>query len=180
VLADLERIVVGVRAGVEAIREAYPSRDLTLMSALAEGADRIVAEEVLRLSGSRLEAVLPFAVDEYLRDFGAPGSPSRVHFLALLDRASSTHVMPEAPTREEGYQRSGIYIVEHADVLLAVWDASSRQGRGGTGDVVEHARSVRKPIVIVLAGNRRTGTQEPTSLGPRQGEILLERLPAPG
>src|SRR5579864_7622317 len=45
---------------------------LTAVSALAEGADRLVANEILKHRGSRLEIVLPLPPEDYRRDFGSP------------------------------------------------------------------------------------------------------------
>jgi hypothetical protein len=178
VLSDIDRIVAGIGEAVEGIQRAYPGRPLTVMSALAEGADRIVAEEILLTPRATLEAVLPFPPDDYARDFGPPGSPSRVHFRALLARAAQVKVLPSPTERDSGYRQVGMYIVEHADLLLAVWDMRSTQGRGGTAEIVAEARKEGRPLAIVLAGNRYAGSNEPTSLGADQGRVLLERLPA--
>src|SRR5207245_202586 len=66
---------------------------LRLISPLADGADRLVAEEGLRL-GYRLEAALPFAQAEYEQDFDPP---SREQFHALL--AETMADPPVAPAR---------------------------------------------------------------------------------
>jgi hypothetical protein len=44
---------------------------LTAVSSLAEGADRLVAAEILKRPGSQLEIVLPLPPEEYRRDFPA-------------------------------------------------------------------------------------------------------------
>ncbi len=59
---------------------------MRLVSALAEGADRMAAQAALDL-GERLEVVLPFAQKEYERDFET--AESRQEFRALLGRASA-------------------------------------------------------------------------------------------
>src|SRR5436305_10269813 len=45
---------------------------LVVVSALAEGADRLAARDVLAGAGSRLEAALPLPSEEYLDDFEQP------------------------------------------------------------------------------------------------------------
>ena len=65
------------------------------------------------------------------------------------------------------------------DVLLAVWDGQEAQGLGGTGEIVARARGLGKPVVIVRAGNRLPGTEDPTTLGEEQGRVMLEGLPHP-
>lgn len=54
-----------------------------VVSALAQEADRLVAEEVLKDS-SRLEATLPLPPDEYAKDFG---TASRREFRFFLRRS---------------------------------------------------------------------------------------------
>jgi hypothetical protein len=176
VLTDIDRIVAGVRSAVETIQRAHPGQRLTVVSALAEGADRLVVEEVLRTPGARLTAVLPFAPDDYAHDFGSAGSPSWLQFWDLLERAGEVHIGPPAASRGDAYAQAGEYVLTHSDVLLAIWDGQPRQGRGGTAEIVGRARAAGMPLVIVRAGNRRPGTTTPTSLGPSQGRVVVERL----
>ena len=63
-----------------------------------------------------------------------------------------------------------------------VWDGNPAQGPGGTAESVQRARNQRMPVLHVLAGNRRPGTNEPTSLGEDQGRLEVhdeDRLPKP-
>jgi len=52
------------------------------------------------------------------------------------------------------------------------------QGLGGTGGIALRARERGLPIAWVHAGNRKPGTEEPTSLGADQGQLTLENLGA--
>jgi hypothetical protein len=176
-LTDVERIVAGIRFAVATIQQAYAGRALTIVSSLAEGADRLVVEEVLQTPGARLIAVLPFGAEDYAQDFGPEGSPSRRHFAALLARAADIYVGPAVARRADGYAHAGEYLLAQSDVLLAVWDGRRKQGRGGTAEIVARARAAALPLVIVRAGNRKPGTGTPTSLGAEQGQVVVERLP---
>lgn len=180
ILMDIDRIQEGISDALARIRSAYGGRPLAVLSSLAEGADRLVVEAVLGTPGSRLVAVIPFQVDDYTSDFGEEGSPSRIHFESLLRRAEEVLELPEAPTRDEGYEQGGCYVVDNCDVLIAVWDGEEAQGKGGTGEMVARARSQGKPVVIVRAGNRKPGTMEPTTLGEEQGRVVVEGLPREG
>jgi hypothetical protein len=179
VLADLDAVEQGVGRALGRIRQAYGDAPLLVVSALAEGADRIVAERALQVPRSRLVAVLPLPSDAYVEDFGPPTSASRRAFFDLLQRAAEVHVMPPASSREAAYALAGAYVVEHCDVVLAVWDGQPGQGRGGTGEVVARARALARPLIVVQAGNRKPGTHEPTSLSTAQGQLLVERLAPP-
>ena len=176
-LTEIPKIVAGIEEALALIKASYPGRSLTAISALAEGADRLVAEAVLRTSEGKLIAVIPFDCEEYATDFGTEGTPSSIHFKCLQLRAAEVVELPSPSDRNEGYAQGGDYVLDHCDVLMAVWDGELAQGRGGTSEIVTRARGLGKPLVIVRAGNRRPGTQEPTSLGTEQGRVLKERFP---
>jgi hypothetical protein len=174
ILAEVERVSTGVEDAVVRIGEAFPGRALTVLSALAEGADRLVVEAVLERPDGRLVAVLPLPADDYETDFRS--DESKRTFRRLLGRSDDVVVMPSASTREEAYEAAGRHVLENCDVLLTVWDGHGAQGQGGTGAIVAEARGRGLPIAWVHAGNRRPGTEEPTSLGEEQGLVTYERL----
>ena len=98
---------------------------LAVVSALAEGADRIVAREGIG-RGASLEVVLPLPLDDYLTDFTS--DTSRSEFCTLLvDHASAITELPAA-VREEAYERAGRVIVDRSDVLLALWTGEPARG----------------------------------------------------
>jgi hypothetical protein len=115
---------------------------------------------------------LPLPRDEYLLDFTSPAS--RTQFLRLLERAHEVIELPQIGSRPEAYEAAGRYVLDHCDVLIAIWDGRVGQGRGGTASLVERARRFAVPIAWVHAGNRRPGTDEPTSLGVDQGTLTVE------
>jgi hypothetical protein len=110
---------------------------IELVSSLAEGADRLVAHEVLALPGTTLFAVLPFPVNDYARDFET--EESKAEYADLLARAQTVEVMPPTPTREASYLLLGRWVAEHCDILIAVWDGGGPRGRGGTAEIVTYA-----------------------------------------
>jgi SMODS and SLOG-associating 2TM effector domain 1 len=118
-----------------------------VVSALAEGADCLVAEEVLAEPGSRLEAVLPLAPEDYLEDF--ENENSKREFKALLARASAIWQNPPGLSREEAYEQVGHYVVDHSDAIIALWDGQPAAGRGGTATIVAYARKQGVPLVWV-------------------------------
>jgi hypothetical protein len=174
ILAEPGKIRTAVRRGLDQIEETFPGHTLTVLSALAEGADRLVAKEVLARSGSMLVAVLPVTQTDYLEDFDS--AASKAEFLELIGKAHEVIVLPPAASRDRAYESAGNYVVEHCDVLMAVWDGRDAQGQGGTGGTVADARRKRIPIVWIKAGNRKAGTMQPTSLGAAQGEVQFENF----
>lgn len=173
-LADVERLRAASHKMLIALRRHF-GRDLEISTALAEGADRLVAAEAIRITGSRLVAVLPMAVEDYRRDFTSDAS--RAEFDRLLDQASDIVFAPPAATRDGAYWHAGRLIVERTRVMTALWDGGPPHGPGGTRDVVAYAREMQRPLIWVHAGNRRLGTHRPTSLGAEQGLITVEGLP---
>ena len=174
VLAEREKVRAGIELALARVRAAFPGKRLAVLSALAEGADRLVAREALAGGDAQLIAVLPLPVDDYITDFATAASVAE--FRDMLAAADEVVELARAATRDAAYVRAGQYILNRSDALIAVWDGNTAQGAGGTGEIVGLARARRLPLAWVLAGNRSPGTLEPTSLGSRQGEVVLERI----
>jgi hypothetical protein len=115
-----------------------------VLSPLAEGADRIVAREILKQEDSRLEVVLPFEQGVYAQDFKTPAS--REEFREFLTRAKKVVTLSGVENREDGYLRAGRYVVDNCDILIALWDGKESAGTGGTAEVVKYARSSGCPL----------------------------------
>jgi hypothetical protein len=123
------------------------TRDLVVVSALAEGADRLVAQECLCRDGATLAAVLPLPVDEYSKDFITDAS--RREFADLLAAATSVQFAEAMPTRDQAYERAGQMMVEQSDVVIALWDGLAGAGRGGTADTVAYAHAHDVPVIRI-------------------------------
>jgi hypothetical protein len=182
-MAGLE---AGVARAVAFIESQFPSHCLTVFSPLAIGADRLVARALLQNKAARLIVVLPVPLEDYLKDFGSTdehrldydGADLRQEFRYWLgERAIETIVMPLTPTRGEAYLRSGRYIVEHSDVMVAVWDGKKAQGRGGTGAIVDLAQKLGKPICHVWAGNCKPDKDRRTDVGDKHGQLRYMNFP---
>jgi uncharacterized phage-like protein YoqJ len=177
-LADADRIAAGVAEALDRIIEAFQGESLRIVSSLAEGADRLVTRHILRHPNSQLAVVLPLPKSDYLTDFQS--AESKQEFVDFLDRADEVVELHTAGTREEAYEAAGRYMLDHCDILVAVWDERDAQGQGGTSDLVSEARKRGLPIAWVNAGNRKPGTNEPTTLGEDQGKVSFERFPHRG
>lgn len=126
-----------------------------VVSNLAEGADRLVAELVLARPGARLEVVLPLPAAAYVRDFEAEASQRR--FTELLDQASWVIVVQQVAgeAREVAYERAGRAIVDTSDVLVALWDGEPARGRGGTAEIVQYALDHDVLVEMILIERAR-------------------------
>jgi hypothetical protein len=119
----------------------------TVLTSLAEGADRLVADRALARPGWGIEVVLPLEADDYAQDFGS--DDSRRDFERLLAAASAVEVVGPQPTREDAYLAAGIRVLDGSTALLAVWDGGPARGTGGTAELVAEARRRRRPVAWV-------------------------------
>lgn len=149
-LADMAAIEAGVDAALATIETRFPKEPLRILSSLAEGADRLVVRRVLLRPGARLVAVLPLPRLDYMTDFKS--QQSREEFLALVGEAETVIEMPARDNRVEAYEQAGRYVVEHSDVLVAVWDGLPARGRGGTAEIAAWARGLGKAVIRVWPG----------------------------
>jgi hypothetical protein len=174
VLTDLPSLERGVKEAISRIEEVFPGQPLSVLSALAEGSDRLVVDEVLRRPNARLLVVLPLPGSDCELDFGT--DESRKQFRRLLGKADQVVELPAHATRTAAYEAVGDHVLDHSDVLVTLWDGRVEQGRGGTGAIVAEARVRGLPLAWIHAGNRRPGTMAPTSLGDGQGTVTFENL----
>jgi len=175
VLAEREKLEAGLDTVALRLAAAFPGEPWTVISALAEGADRLVVRRLLAKPGTRLVAVLPLAANDYETDFSTVGS--RHDFRSLLDRADEVVEVAPTASRDAAYAAAGREVLNRADVLVTIWDGQDAEGQGGTGAIVAQARERGLPIAWVHADNHHPKTLEPTSLGTEQGEVTFERLP---
>jgi hypothetical protein len=137
---------------------------LVAVSALADGADRFVADCVLARPGGRLEVILPMPKADYVTDFDPVYSLTE--FEHLLGEASWMVTMPLNRSREDAYAAAGRAITDRADVTIAIWDGRPAAGKGGTGDIVNYLHEQRRPWIWLPANG---GQAEAENLGKLSG-----------
>ncbi len=174
-LIEVDIITAGIDQALNHIEMTFGDSFFQVVSPLAEGADRLAAQRVLKRKGSKLVVPLPLPQTDYLMDFKSPDS--KKEFQALLTQADQVFTLPPAPTREEAYAAVGDYLLEHCDAILMVWDGKEAQGIGGTGEIASAVRCIGMPLAWVMAGNRVPGTEEPTTIGDGQGRVIYENFP---
>ena len=118
-----------------------------IISSVAEGADRLVAE-VGQAAGFGLEMVLPFARAEYAKDFET--AESQAHYERLLGRASAVFELDGSHTdRPRAYEAAGLVMLANCDLLIAIWDGEEAAGIGGTAHIVSGAIANGIPVVWI-------------------------------
>ncbi len=122
---------------------------LICISALASGADLLFAEEAIK-QNITLNAIIPFDLDEYKKDF-KPAELKRLN--KVLKKCSNIIVQDEkAQTqqqRNEAYLHNGEKLIDASDVIMAVWNNKPANGMGGTADIVKYAKTKDKQLYII-------------------------------
>ena len=113
------------------------------LCSLAVGADQLFARLVLEAGGA-LHAVIPS--HGYERTFGPEDLAT---YRELCSAAAETTVLDFDEPGESAYHAAGLFVVEHCDLLAAIWDGEPARGLGGSGDIVRHARAVGRPVTIL-------------------------------
>lgn len=143
------------------LRKDYSATPLILVSALAEGADRLAAKVALAPDvGVRLVVPLPMPIELYEQDFENVSvletpretliveKDSRQEFRALLVKAELVFdldpvdgvdwdaVANGGVERDRQYESVGKYIAQQSQILIALWDGVESGRVGGTSEVV--------------------------------------------
>jgi hypothetical protein len=159
--AEVEGLLAAYAQGeIVRARSAGAAISFSVVSSLAEGADRVVARAVLSYLDARLDAVLPLALEDYMEDFATEAS--RQEFEELLCRCSEPTLLRtrrirderrdesgQSELRRDAYAQAGRYVVDHCDVLIAVWDGKPAGGDGGTAEIVQYALQQKRPVLRV-------------------------------
>jgi hypothetical protein len=163
-----ERLRAAIGQALDRLEDHF-RQPLIILSALAEGADRLVAQEALRRGNAGLVVPLPMPPVVYQRGFDVK---SREEFNRLLARADQVVELSTGNGRPDAFERLAAWLLDQADGVLAVWDGQAPRGRGGTGAVVTRARRLGLPLAWVHAA--RPGDETPAH--PHRDGISFERL----
>lgn len=147
-LLDLNNMLEQLASSSKAqLTDAQPLTRVVI-SALAEGADRVVALQGLAL-GWELDVILPFSSEEYQNDFETKSS--KLEFTQLLDAARNVNELANMRNQSDltGYEAAGNAIIEEVDLLIAIWDGLAVNGPGGTAEVVSLAQKDGIPVVWI-------------------------------
>lgn len=172
--AEVPGIRARVREFLTHLNGEYPDRDLVVLTPLAEGADRLVAEEALAL-GLPVTVALPMPRALYAQDFAT--AESRSHFDRLCAAATDLFELPltagntpgsvegHGPNRARQYAQLGVFLSAHCHVLLALWDGRESTEIGGTAQVVRfHQDDVMPGYAPRSAASRLTLVDDESDL----------------
>ena len=145
---DIEDLKKQVRQIFQELRDRYPSTPFILISSLAEGADRLVAEVALE-PANRARLIVPLPMPQALYETDFDPADSLDEFRKLLDQADYclTIPLPEGvtedavaapgPARDHQYELMGQYVAHQSQILIALWDGVDSGKTGGTSEVIK-------------------------------------------
>jgi len=174
-LPDLEIVSNAVDEALREILAVFGDNSLQVISPLAEGADRLVAWRAMANYSVRLVVPLPLEMSDYMLDFKSISS--KAEFITLLEQADQVFELPAEDTREACYLDAGMYILDHSDVLIAVWDGAPARGIGGTAEIVTEARERGMPIAWVQVAGKKQATDSKTGRKVKSMNVYYERFP---
>ncbi len=153
---------------------AHPSHRFFVLSPLAEGADRMLAQIAMVEFGMDLIVALPLPYDLYKDDFESEASINE--FKTMVGLAHRYYELPmkfgnqemladqgNTEPRNKQYALVGAHVCERADALIGIWDGNPAGGVGGTAEVIEWRRCGRVPAPFA---NNATFLQRPVLTDP--------------
>ena len=135
-----------LRAFFADLDNEFPGLDLQLISPLAEGSDQLVAE-IAREQGIPLIVPLAMQQDEYEKDFGSDSALQRFRSLLadaeiiplpMAPGSSPEAILVPGTARDRQYAQQGVFISNHCQILLALWDGKPSERTGGTAGIVNY------------------------------------------
>lgn len=111
-------------------------------TSLARGSDQVFAQQALGL-GIPVTAVIP--MPHYDRLFEGNDLAGYEFILSRCDVVE----LPGESDDEHSFLVAGQYVVDNADLLLAIWDGKSAAGVGGTADIVRYCAERGRPVIYI-------------------------------
>ncbi len=145
VASEVPALEARVRQFLAALQNRYPDLRLTLLTSVADGADRLVGD-VAQSLGVPVVYVLPMPSELYERDFDDESrreyrrilAGSDVLTLPLIGGNSADDVTHPGAARDLQYSQLGAFIAAHCHILLALWDGRENGASGGTAQIIRY------------------------------------------
>ena len=141
--------------------------EIVVISGGALGVDQDAARVARRMN-------IPFIVAQPCKNHESKWfEESKIKYRKMLELAREVVLVSNGTYDELGakcMQDRNIWMVDHCNVLIAVWDGSS----GGTANCVNYAKSVNKPIVYINPNDLGGSGGEPvnTPNDPKEGPTM--------
>jgi hypothetical protein len=155
------------------LKEEY--KNILILSALADGADRLVVKEGLKL-GIEFIAILPMYKSLYEKDFDESSKKEfdtllskskNIINLGILEENSFECIKGYGSQRDKQYEAVGKKICEHSDVLLSLFDGIDNGLIGGTSETIKYFLKIKEyPFLYNLKVIRKGKKVDDTQINP--------------
>jgi hypothetical protein len=142
---EIPRLQQEFDAHIQSLLKKLRKTRIIVLTGNAEGADWIPQASKFRDHFS-ICAVLPFAKDEYVKDF--PTKKQRAEFDQALNQCDYVLVSPHSPTgkvtgkqRDKAYRDCARWISDNSNLLIGFWDGMEPKGVGGTSETISYRTS---------------------------------------
>jgi hypothetical protein len=71
--------------------------------------------------------------------------------------ARTIRELPHTTSGPEAYLEASKDLINRSELIVAVWDGGPPDGRGGTADAVDYAKTLGREIIVVWPPNARRG-----------------------
>ncbi len=144
-----EHLIQALRDHLQDLSKQYPNSRFTVLSPLAEGADRLIAKLAMQELQAELQVPLPLPYELYANDFTSDDSilefqqliGEATAYFELPMRFGNLHALAKTPEtnelRNRQYALAGAYVAQRSDHLIAIYDGKPAAGTGGTGEILE-------------------------------------------
>ena len=138
-IKDIENVKSSVKSLLKSYKEIYINTPFILLSALADGADSLVAKVAKELD-IELHVVVPYEKEKYLETIA-----EKEKFNQLLNYAKKVITL-DCYADKNGkhthcYQELGEYIADRSNILLVLWDGVEEDAKnGGTASIVHYQK----------------------------------------
>jgi len=132
-------------------------REISVITPLAEGADRLVTECAIEL-GLSYEVLLPMPVELYIKDFEQTqeeffklcDNAVNVETLSLCEGNTLQNIEAYGDERDKQYAYVGHQVVDRSDAMVFLWDGTDNGLKGGTADIKKYAEGKKKLIFPII------------------------------
>lgn len=146
-------------------RKAAASGIVYGITSIAPGAALLFAESCIELK-IPLRVLLPVPQETFKERFDPYIWPRAEKVLA---QAVSVAVAANHELRDESYYECTVETVQHSQLLIAFWDDQSPVGADATGEIVQLAREIGRPVIQIHSGTGAVGI-----IDGKAGGLLLE------
>ena len=174
---DIPNLEKSVASIFKEYQTKYPHTELILISALAEGADILVARVAKEL-GVTLHVLLPYEKEDYLNSF-IDRAKNEKEFNELIEYAKDNvkiNASKKEHTETECYELLGMKIADTSNILIALWDKKIISSKGGTSAIVNYQREgFKENRFDAMAGNAIFIIKTPRKSNPINSDFKVEK-----